>query len=112
MADGDFTLSQVNSDTKPQLIAEAFTLVVGGDYKAGGYAITPANVGLTTILGVCVVDNGAGGGYVFQWKKSTGKLLAYAQTLSATAGLALGEVPDSQAIAMPTIELIVFGYKS
>lgn len=109
MADGDYTLSAVNTDTKPALVTKAYSLVVGGDYKTLGYAITPASVGLTSILGVIVVGGGAG--YFWAWKTSTSSLLAYEQADSDN-DLALEEIVDSQAISTPTLSLIIFGYKS
>lgn len=107
MADGDFTLAAVNTDSKPALLSKAFKLVVSADYKVGGYAITPTNVGLTTIVGVQVVSGGAG--YYWAWNGTA--LIGYEQADSDN-DLAFEAIVDSQAIGTPTLYLIVWGYKS
>ncbi|SRR6266516_4017849 len=48
----------------------------GSDYAAGGYTLDPKSVGLgTNGVILAVIPLGAGGGFLYEWNRATGKLM-------------------------------------
>lgn len=66
-----------------------------GTYATGGVAVTRGALQLSA--SVVDLDVRPAGGYVFEWIKSSGKVLAYWQT--GVDDTALGEVDDSTDIS-------------
>ena len=62
-------------------------------YATGGEALTPSQVGLTSISGVEAIDNHAG--YVFEYDQANSKLIAYWADNNAAADSALIEVANA-----------------
>lgn len=70
-----------------------FTFAGDASYPAGGYAITPANIGLSKITDVQVVGVGAvGARFLVQWDRVNGKLMFLYPTGGAT--VAPGAIAD------------------
>jgi hypothetical protein len=61
------------------------------DYPTGGYAITPALIGLNEIIGACsfgITNAAVTTGVFWQWNTQTGKLQAFGSNGAAPAFLA------------------------
>jgi len=68
----------------------------GSDYVAGGYTLDPKSVGLGangTII--AVIPLGAGGGFLYEWNRATGKLMV--RDSSGSVGAVTPEVANSLA---------------
>jgi len=64
-------------------------LVLDNGYQAGGWAITAANLGLTTLYQLTPPSAGvaASRGFLLRWNHATGKLLAFQGSTASNAGL-------------------------
>jgi hypothetical protein len=88
------------------LFINLVTVTGPASYAAGGFALTPAAAGLTSIT--AVVPVGSPDGYVADYDASTGKVLAYGD--AATAGLGpLGETDATDDLSGTTFTFLVFG---
>ena len=74
-------------------------------YPTGGYAITPASLGLEQILGV--LPGGNLGGVVPSYNLSTGKLQLFG---GAASGAVLAEVTAATNLSAVVQRLIFFGW--
>jgi len=102
----DFT-----SPSGKQVVLSSMT--IGDTYPDGGYAISAANVGLTTILRLYPFPTAGTGvdddGYSWQWDRVAGKLKGY--WTGGVVSTALDEVTTGTAIAADNIvDMIVVGY--
>lgn len=80
------------------------------DYPTGGYAITPASVGLSDVFGAIVVGiNNAAvtTGVFWQYNTTTQKLQAFASNGAAPALLA--EVANATDLSAEKVRLLVIG---
>lgn len=75
-----------------------------GAYATGGIAVTPAQFGLLTLVHL---DLGATGGYVFEYNKTTGKILAYWTGAGLSAVLA--EVTNATNLTAITPRFMAYG---
>ena len=64
-------------------------ITLDDSYAAGGWAITAANLNLTTIYNIVPPAGGIGSSlaYVLRWDHATGKLLAFEGNASAGTGM-------------------------
>lgn len=102
------TKQAINLDgVRGRLVKLAFT---AADYATGGYAVTPAAVGLNEIYGAFIagVDNAAiTTGVYWQWNTTTGKLQAFVSNGASPAFL--NEAPAATDLSAQKVRLLVFG---
>lgn len=80
-----------------------------GTYATGGIAVTATQVGLGAIDDLVVMP---AGGYVFEYDKTNGKVLAYDQKDPAAAGgadIALPQVATATSLSSITFRFHAFG---
>ena len=69
-------------DTRGKYRTTQFTVTGDTSYPSGGYAISPANIGFTKILGAVMIgaNSAAAGGILPVWNQGTGKLQLFYPT--------------------------------
>ena len=100
----------------PEDLKTSFVEVaLDGTYAAGGYTLTAANYGLSTILGVIVLGyNGAGAGVLPVWDKAAGKLKLYKGAASTTVTTGSGgfselATNDTYVSSSALVDLLIIG---
>jgi hypothetical protein len=84
-------------------VHETFTVTFDASYPTGGYAITAANLGLSTLD--TIIPNGVdtSGTYLVSWNQATGKL----QLFSALAT----EVTNATDVHTKSVTVAALGYR-
>ena len=83
-----------------------FDVTLDASYPAGGYAITPANLGLKGIWNLQPTD--VVNGYAFAWDKTAGKLMAY--WTGAAVSSVLAEVTAATNLSAVVVRIGVKGW--
>lgn len=103
------TLSTLDSIVPGSRRSIHLTVAFDASYPTGGYAITPAQLGLQNIINVrCDPQKG----YTFEWDYVNGKLIAY-QGDNANAGVAPGiqvAATTNLSAVLTAVRLTVTGY--
>lgn len=79
-------------------------ITLDGAYAAGGWEITAANLGISTLY--LLIPASARSGYVLEWDQVNGKLKAYQEADGATA---MGEI-DAGDLDTVVVRCLYIGY--